>query len=173
MKTSNTNVGSSTTLLTANTAEDPGYAKSEGHEIPRNTRLRLVFSLGIFSVKTKSLMFLSQHRDTQAIFHLLTEASTWDIRYLKECFRNKFHLLNSLYHTEDWKFFADLSHKCLWHERPTTLLTTQKGSRSTFGPFPGSAHAIINHHLLADNTLLNSISESSSGLNSNALILIS
>ena len=40
-------------------------------KIPENTRLRLVFSLGIFVVEMTSFVFLSQHRDTQAIFYLL------------------------------------------------------------------------------------------------------
>ena len=40
-------------------------------KIPEYTRLRLMFSLGIFLVEITSFMFLSQHRDTQAIFYLL------------------------------------------------------------------------------------------------------
>ena len=40
-------------------------------KIPKNTRLRLVFLLGIFLVEMSSFMFLSQHRDGQAIFYLL------------------------------------------------------------------------------------------------------
>ena len=40
-------------------------------KIPENTRPRLVFSLGIFPVEMMPFMFLSLHRDTQKIFHLL------------------------------------------------------------------------------------------------------
>ena len=40
-------------------------------EISGNTGLRLLFPLGIFLVEMTSLMFLSEHRDTQAIFYLL------------------------------------------------------------------------------------------------------
>ena len=40
-------------------------------KIPGNTWLRLVFLLGIFPVEMTSFMFLSQHRNTQAIFYLL------------------------------------------------------------------------------------------------------
>ena len=38
-------------------------------KIPGNTRLSLVFSLGIFPIEMTSFMFLSQHRYTQAIFY--------------------------------------------------------------------------------------------------------
>ena len=40
-------------------------------KMSENTKLHLVFSLGIFLVKMMSLRFLSQSRDTQAIFYLL------------------------------------------------------------------------------------------------------
>ena len=40
-------------------------------KIPENTQLRLLFSPGIFLVEMTSFLFLSQHRDTQAIFYLL------------------------------------------------------------------------------------------------------
>ena len=43
-------------------------------KIPKNTRLCLMFSLGIFLVEMTSFVFLSQHRDTQAIFYLLNTA---------------------------------------------------------------------------------------------------
>ena len=36
-----------------------------------NTRRRLVFSLGIFLVEMMSFMFLSQHKDSQAIFYFV------------------------------------------------------------------------------------------------------
>ena len=40
-------------------------------KMPENTRLHLVFSIGIFPVEMTSLIFLSQRRDTQMIFYLL------------------------------------------------------------------------------------------------------
>ena len=46
-------------------------------KVSENTRLRLVFSLGIFSVEMTLIMFLLQHRDTQAIFYL----SKWKYGY--------------------------------------------------------------------------------------------
>ena len=39
--------------------------------IPENSRLRLVFSLGIFLVEMTSFMFLPKYREIKAIFYLL------------------------------------------------------------------------------------------------------
>ena len=43
---------------------------SSTRKIPEITRLRFVFSLGIFLDEMTSFLFLFQHRDTQAILYL-------------------------------------------------------------------------------------------------------
>ena len=61
-------------------------------KIPENTQLHLVFLLGIFLVEITSFMFLSQHRDTQAILcllnidYLLTEYEVCTGKYFSEVF---------------------------------------------------------------------------------------
>ena len=53
-------------------------------KIGENTRLHLVFSPDIFLVEMTSFMFLSQHRDTQAIFYWLKVTHKKDIKSHKD-----------------------------------------------------------------------------------------
>ena len=53
-------------------------------DTPENTRLHLLFSLGILVVEMLAFKFLSQHRDTQPIFYLLNNERALQNPFNKE-----------------------------------------------------------------------------------------